>query len=503
MQSGGFGLSHIKVGQFIIPIEADGTMRLYYAKSQAIDRLPAWHVLDRQADAAYLTERLNGRIAFIGTSAAGLKDLRATPLNPTVAGVELHVQTAQQIIEGVFLQRPFWLEIAELGGTAIAGLAIIALIAWVGLTSAAFILLLSIATLCGLSWHFYSAEFILLDPFVPSSTGIISFLTAGLLRYLRTENERQNVRNAFRQYLSPALVEQIAMTAHKLSLGGEVKPITIMFADMRGFTSLAEQLKDAPHQLTYIMNRFLTDMSKIIQDENGTIDKYIGDCIMAFWNAPAEIKNHEYHACLAALRMQEQIKCLNQNLRDEAEIANLWKGELKISIGLNTGSCLVGNIGSAQRFNYSVMGDAVNVAARLESQTKTYHSATLVGEAVRDKVIEAVGATELAFMELDFVFLHGKAEAERIFALLGAQKMAQSAAFMHAQQEQKAMLAAYRTQNWQEAMRFITSLEKQMPQLAIYYQFYRDRIAHLQNNPPSEDWDGVLRSNGGSQSIVK
>ena len=480
----GQGLSRMKVGTFIVPLESDGSMRLYYAPSESIEKISAWEILSPGFDPA----RIAGRIAFIGTSAAGLKDLRATPIDPVMAGVQIHIQAVQQILDGVFLRRPLWLQTLEPLSTLIFGITLIFLAARFGITRAIMVLACGIGALLYTSWWAFSQHLHLLDPVLPSMAITASFLLAGFLNYLGTERERREVRLAFGQYLSPELVEQIAQEPDALQLGGEVKPVTVMFSDIRGFTNISERFKDHPHLLTHIINRFLTDFSQSIQDKSGTIDKYIGDCIMAFWNAPTQVEDHPRLACLAALKMRDSLSCLNSELADDPELDGMWDDELRIGIGLNTGACLVGNVGSAQRFNYSVMGDPVNIASRLEGQTKNYGTTILVGAETRNE------ASDLAFLEMDLISLKGKEHPEHIYALLGDATHADSETFRSISTRHEAMLAAYRSQDWAAALEHLDEGEKICPELADCYNLYRDRIDVFETSPPVADWDGVFRA---------
>ncbi|MGC6476202.1 MAG: CHASE2 domain-containing protein [Parvibaculales bacterium] len=480
----GLGLSRLKVGQFIVPIEADGSMRLYYAAPNAVTRISAGDLLAPNFE----RDRLAGRIAFIGTSAAGLKDLRATPLDPAMAGVLVHAQAAQQIIDGVFLRRPLWLQTTEPLIALFAGLLLIILALRYGLTPASLMLAVILAGLAYTSWWAFETHLHLFDPLLPALAITGSFLLAGFLNYLQTERERREVRQAFGQYLSPELVEEIAQNPQNLQLGGAEKPITVMFADIRGFTQISEQLKSHPHELTRVINLFLTDLSQAIQEAGGTIDKYIGDCIMAFWNAPSETKTHAYAACVAALRMKQQLIVLNQKLAADKALKDLWEGQLAIGIGVNTGQCLVGNVGSRQRFNYSVMGDPVNIAARLESQTKNYGMPILVGSKTRAEI------DNLAFLELDLISLKGKQEAERVFALIGDETLFSSADFKALEQTHNNMLLAFRAQDWSAALTLIKQLEKEKingVELQAFYELYKQRINTYKTTPPPIDWNGV------------
>ena len=483
----GFGLSRLKVGQIITPIEPDGSMRLYYAPSEQIDTISAYEIL--QADFDMM--RLAGKIAFIGTSAAGLKDIRATPLSQATPGVEVHIQTVQQIIAGTFLTRPIWVQLYEGIATFVSGLILIFMVYRFSLVPGISFMLVSIALGGYISWQQFSTNLILIDPATPALSAFVTFLTAAFLHYLETARERREVRNAFQYYLAPDMVEQIAADPDKLKLGGETRDLTILFCDIRGFTSISEAFADAPEKLTHVINIFLTGMSTVIQNRAGTIDKYIGDNIMAFWNAPAAVENHAYEACCATLEMRAALIEVNETLRTDPLLGG-FDGEIKVGIGLNTGPTLVGNVGSDQRFNYSVMGDTVNVASRLEGQTKDYAQIILIGDSTYQAAKASIdaGASPLAFLELDLIALKGKVLPERIYALIGGSDVAEAVDYAPLVAAQEKLLADYRGQNWDAAEQQAKSLAAQYDALAGYYEMLVNRIQSYRENAPDADWDG-------------
>ena len=483
----GFGLSRLKVGQVVAPIEPDGSMRLYFAKSETIETVSASDILRDDFDAGVLA----GKILFIGTSAAGLKDIRATPLDQATPGVEVHIQTVQQLISGTFLQRPIWVQLYEALATILIGLVLIVMIARYSIVPGLVIYVIALAGGSTVSWQQFSQNLILVDPATPALTVFATLLTAAFLHFLQTARERREVRNAFQYYLAPDMVEQIASDPDKLKLGGETRDLTILFCDIRGFTTISEAFADAPEKLTHVINIFLTGMSTAIQDRAGTIDKYIGDNIMAFWNAPAEVANHAYEACQTTLDMKQALIEVNEKLAVDP-LLDGWQGEVRVGIGLNSGPTLVGNIGSDQRFNYSVMGDTVNVSSRLEGQTKDYGVLTLIGsntyEAAQATIAE--GATPIAFLELDLIALKGKVLPERIYAVLGDADIAQSAAYQSQVKEQDALLQAYRLQKWDEAEAMAKTMAQSYDFMAAYYEMLTERIQSYRANPPGADWDG-------------
>ena len=485
--SAGFGLSRLKVGRLIAPIEPDGSMRLYFAESADIQTVSAYEILQPDFDMT----RLAGKIAFIGTSAAGLKDIRATPLNPATPGVEVHIQTVQQMLAGTYLTRPIWVQMAEALATMLIGLGVVVMVYRFSLVPSIAFLGLALISGAAISWHQFSNHLVLIDPATPGLSIFLTFLTAAFLHFLETARERREVRNAFQYYLAPDMVEQVASNPDKLKLGGETRDLTILFCDIRGFTTISEAFADAPEKLTHIINIFLTGLSSVIQTRSGTIDKYIGDNIMAFWNAPTDVAQHGYQACRATLEMVDALVEVNETLRQDAFLGG-FEQEIRIGIGLNSGATLVGNVGSDQRFNYSVMGDTVNVAARLEGQTKDYAQTILIGESTYADAMTAIneGHPPMAFLELDLIALKGKALPQRIYALLGGAEMAESEDFQTLKAGQDAVLQAYRAQSWDVAEKTARALCATHPALGDYYEMLIGRINAYRNNPPEADWAG-------------
>ncbi|MGC6535545.1 MAG: CHASE2 domain-containing protein [Parvibaculales bacterium] len=483
----GFGLSRLKVGQIVAPIEPDGSMRLYYAPSEAIETISTYEILADGFDPM----RLAGKIAFIGTSAAGLKDIRATPLNQATPGVEVHIQTVQQLISGTYLKRPVWVQLYEAIATVLVGIILIVMVQRFSIVPGVLFFVVATAAGAAISWQQFSDNLLLVDPATPTLSVFVTFLVASFLHFLETARERREVRNAFQYYLAPDMVKQIANDPEKLKLGGETRDLTILFCDIRGFTSISEAFADAPEKLTHVINIFLTGLSTVIQNRLGTIDKYIGDNIMAFWNAPADVDNHAYEACLTTLEMKQALVDVNDKLRHDSFLGG-FDGEIRVGIGLNTGDTLVGNIGSDQRFNYSVMGDTVNVASRLEGQTKDYGVTILIGESTYDEAqatIEA-GAPPLAFLELDLIALKGKELPLRIYGIIGDSEYAMSDEYAMLVEQQAEMLACYRRQDWDAAQIKAEILNDAYAELTQYYQMFISRIKSYRDTPPGPYWDG-------------
>jgi adenylate cyclase len=321
----------------------------------------------------------------------------------------------------------------------------------------------------------------------PAIALVVTSVTILLFRYAVTDQQRRRIQTAFRHYLAPDLVNELADNPGRLHLGGQTRMLTIMFSDIRGFTSISETFKTDPQGLSRLINRgFLSPMTKIVMGQRGTIDKYMGDCIMAFWNAPLDTADHASRACATALAMLRELDQINQRLEQEAAAEQRRFVPIHVGIGLNTGECVVGNMGSDERFAYTAFGDAVNLASRLEGQSKTYHVPLVIGEATRE------AAPSWAALELDLIAVKGKQEAVRIYTLLGDAELAQSPNFQALAEDHAAMLAFYRAQDWASAQAALERCRKSAPQLAEFYDEYENRIAYFTDEPPGADWNGVF-----------
>ena len=477
------GIVKIRVGDFEIPTEANGQMWIRFTPQSKDRYLPAWKVLNGEIGQA----DIEGRILIIGTSAAGLLDLRATPLEASVPGVELHAQAVEQILQRAFLLRPDFATPAELFYILLLGLLIAVLIYRAGALGSAVLGAIAVACVIAISWYAFDALGWLVDPVYPAISLTAIYLTGTSFVFLRTERERNRVRNAFSHYMAPALVKRLADDPGRLKLGGETRDMTLLFSDVRGFTTISEGL-DA-EELTRFLNSLFTPLSNIVLDQQGTIDKFMGDALMAFWNAPLDDAKHPSHACGAALRMMSEIVILNARWREEAEIKGRAYKEVKLGIGLNTGLCCVGNLGSETRFDYSVIGDNVNVASRLEGQSKTYDLMTIVGQSTTER------APEFAFLEIDLLKMKGKTSATRVFSLLGDSALKESRPFIDLTEKHGEFLTRYRAKDWDAAETLSHECEKMDgAQLMRLYALYRERIAAFRVTPPPPNWDGTAEA---------
>ena len=475
------GIVAIRTGNLEVPTDARGRLIVYDTGHKEERFISARAILSDEVPA----EKIEGNVFFVGTSAIGLKDLRNTPVQDAVPGVELHAQLAEQMLEQKFLARPDFADGAEFLYLAIIGLLLVVLLPRLSAGKMAVVATTFIGIGLAVPWIAYSNYQLLFDPIYPPVTFAAIYVGGTALAFMRTERERAEIRGAFGMYLSPDLVEQLARNPSLLQLGGEQREITVMFTDVRGFTTISEQFD--PQGLTRFMNRFLTPMTDLILGLKGTIDKYMGDAIMAFWNAPLPVERHAARACDAALAMQARLAELNEEWKAEAKAEGRKHIPVNIGVGLNTGPASVGNFGSTQRFTYSCLGDDVNLASRLEGQCKTYGVGIIIGRKTREAV------EDYATAEIDLITVKGKTEPERVFALLGDPAVAQTDAFRALQACQDQFLRLYRTGGFAEALEMIGTCQAAAETAGwrqTYYEMMRGRLDALIDDSPV-DWKGV------------
>jgi adenylate cyclase len=479
------GIKNIAVKGFQVPTDRNGQLWVHFAHYDPSIYVSAADVLDGQV----APDMIAGKLVLIGTSAIGLNDVKTTPIDPVMPGVEVHAQVLEAALTGELLSQPNYGTAVEFFSALLLGLLVIAFAPMFGPITLVVVGALFATVLVGISWYFYTQHRLLIDFTYPLLSTTLIYLTLIFTSFVREQAQRRQIRSAFGQYLSPALVEQLAQSPEKLVLGGEEREMTIMFSDVRGFTTISESYKHDPQGLTSLMNRFLTPLTNAILARKGTIDKYMGDAIMAFWNAPLDDREHQLNACEAALDMLERIDGLNKEREREAQDGGHSYIPINVGVGLNTGTCVVGNMGSDQRFDYSVLGDSVNLASRLEGQSKEYGFPIIVGSktalAVKDR---------FAILELDFIMVKGKKEPEVIYAIAGRQDTAQSGRFQRLRNLTIEMLACYRSRDWEGALAAIERGRRsdEAHALELLYNLYETRILGYQKNQPPEDWNGAF-----------
>lgn len=464
------GLQAIKVGAVEFPADPSGRFWIHYSGMGGMAQIPAADLLQQAAP----DPRIEGRIALIGTSAVGLRDLVATPLAPSVAGVVLHAEVIDQILTQDLLTRPDWASGAERIAMIAAGLILLLALlggrAWTGLAA---LVILSGGAVIG-AWAAFAKAGLLLDAVPVLWALAATFVVALPVQLWLGNRDRRFVRAAFSRYLSPALVERLSQDASHLRLGGETRDVTVLFSDIRGFTTLSEQL--GPEELTALLNSLLTPLTEALLAEDATIDKYIGDAVMALWNAPLDIPDHPRKAARAALAMRDALAQINARTGQD----------LQIGIGLHRGLACVGNLGSAQRFSYSAIGDSVNLAARVEGLTKQYGCAILITQAIADEI------PDHAIIEADLVRVVGRQDPVRLYALLGGPERAQDDRFRRHAASHDRFITAWRAGDFTMARMLLAALRAQAPaDLLPLYAVYDARIVDAAT-APVPDWDGIF-----------
>ena len=465
------GINNIKLGPLTIPTTPEGNVWVYFAPTKNIPTVSAGDVISGLIP----PEFFEGKVALVGTSAAGLLDLRSTPTEKNIPGVTIIAQFIQQIFANEFLQRPDWLFGAEfLAGLVLAVLITLSIQA-LGPIGGLSILIAGSGGIIGSSYYFFKSKLFLVDPISPLIIALSVYVAVTFFNFLFTELERSRVRGAFAQYLSPEMVNRLAESSESLVLGGERKEMTFLFSDIRGFTKISEQYKDDPEALTQLINQLLTVLSNAILEHGGTIDKYMGDCIMAFWNEPTDQAEHRQLAIKAAHSMNDALDEFNLEVEGNLDF------KLEIGIGINSGNCIVGNMGSDKRFDYTVLGDAVNLASRLESQSSNYGLHMIVGENTY------MDDSAFTMIEIDKIAVKGKSSAETIFTCFQSEiKFAEGFLDTH-----NVFLQEYRSQNWDAAKLTIGELMSSPNELELYYRHMDARIDEYIKNPPAADWEGV------------
>ncbi|WP_439372829.1 CHASE2 domain-containing protein [Bradyrhizobium sp. DASA03120] len=478
------GVRAIRLKGVEIPTDRNGQLWVHYARYDPSIYVSAADVLDNTVSPS----KIAGKLVLIGTSAVGLNDIKTTPVSRAMPGVEIHAQVLESVLTGAMISQPNYALGIELIAALFIGLLVIIFTPNLGPVRLVLAGAMFAAILVGTSWFFYAQYRQLIDFTYPLLSTTAIYLTLIFASFVREQRQRVQIRGMFAQYMSPVLVEQLAQSPEKLVLGGEEREMTIMFSDVRGFTTISESYKHDPQGLIALMNRFLTPLTDVIIERKGYIDKYMGDAIMAFWNAPLDDSEHQVNACEAAIQMLEKIDEVNKEREQEAAEGGHVYIPLKVGIGLNTGIGVVGNMGSDLKKNYSVLGDSVNLASRLEGQTKEYGFPIIVGSrtalAAKDK---------FAILELDFIMVKGKTEPEVIYAIAGREDVMHSAAFQRLRNITIEMLGCYRNRDWQGAMNAIERgrRSEDADTLEKLFKLYEARIKDFQINPPPEDWTGA------------
>lgn len=473
----------LRIGSFEVPTTFDGKMLIHYTKPHPERYIPAWKILSSDPQHQDWFDRVAGHIVFIGTGSEGLKDIVTTPIRGGEPGVLVHAQVAEQIIQGDYIYKPYWSTPVEFFNIIFLGLILTLLLPRLKAARGILLMLCMGNIIYFASVYAFTEYNYLLDPIYPLLSIITSYICITLTAFYRTESERSQIRGAFSLYLSPTMVKHVSDNPELLTLGGEEREISILFLDIRSFSSISETMR--PQDITEFLNKFLTPMTDILQSYEATIDKYIGDAIVAFWNAPMDDPAHEKNAARAVLDMQAKLQDLNAQYREQRDVR--WPDNVRMGIGINTGICCVGNLGSKQRFSYSMIGDAANLASRIEGLTKQYGLTNLIGHSTAKEL------AGFALLEADIVSVVGRVQPEKIFMLVGDELLSRTREFKTLRDKHIKFLEAYRNRDWGTATSLCTELGDLSAPYDIhrYYNVLKARIAGYKKAAPPEDWNGI------------
>jgi adenylate cyclase len=413
-------IDSIRVGDFDIPVAEDALFAVRYRHDSPATYVSAARIISGTEREA-LAPLINGNIVFVGTSAAGLLDVRMSALGETVPGVLVHAQVVEQILSNDFLSRPQWAAGAEFLAVAMLGLALITVIMFSTPMNGALAGVAAIALMAAASAYAFRSLGILFDATFPVLAIILAFLATLAFRLLVTDSDRRMLRNAFGHFVSPDVLAEIERNAGELKLGGEVREISVLFVDIRKSTTLSEKLP--PDALVSLINTLLDRWSASIIAQSGTIDKFIGDAIMAFWNAPLSKPDHQYHAARAALGIRKATAEVNADSEVSRILKERGQWPLQCGVGMSTGPACVGNMGSETRFDYSAVGETVNIAARTETASKRADFDIVIAGALDP------ATKRLAILPAGHVAMAGLSNQMPIWAVVGDEAMEQSTAF--------------------------------------------------------------------------
>ncbi|MBW1680043.1 MAG: adenylate/guanylate cyclase domain-containing protein [Deltaproteobacteria bacterium] len=467
-----YGVSGIQLGDRVIPTDENGHMLINYLGPPKT--FPHYSISDILAG-KLPPGTFRDKIVLVGATALGIYDLRNTPFSPIYPGLEVHATVIDNILNERYLKRPKWTSLYDIMALAFLGLVTGLVIPRLSAVKGAFFALgLFLLHIFVTRWLFIRAG-IWINMVYPLLALTLTYVILAVYHYITEERERKKIRGAFSYYVSSSVVNEVLKDPERLKLGGDKKELTVLFSDIRGFTTISEGM--TPEELVQLLNEYLTVMTDVVFKYDGTLDKYIGDAIMAIYGAPFEQPNHAASACHSALEMMARLKELNEKWIDEG------KTPLDIGIGINTGMMMVGNMGSEQRFDYTVMGDAVNLGSRLEGANKNYRTHILISESTYERVRD-----EFVCMEVDSVRVKGRTRPVKIYQLHAHGRVpdvrAQAIVFF------ERGLKHYKSRRWDDAIKFfrmVSDLDGEIHAAAHYIQ----RCEELKQHPPAQDWDGT------------
>lgn len=477
----GIGSIAIDGADLTAPTSPEGSLRLYFGGPQTRATLPAWKLMEKSSG----IPSLEGKIAVIGISANGTERLYETPIGIRLASGALAANAIDQILDASFLVRPGWAAAAEQLFIFAGGILVILLVSrfrfrW------SFLLTLVLAGGAAYgSWWAFETHRWLIDPALGGIALIAASLTCGLMTRLHYEEQTRFIDAQFARRLSSSGLARVQANPKLIRAEGSLREATSLVVGLRGFNIIADRYLEDPKAYADILNRFFSPMTKIVQDRNGMVDRTVGDTLYAVWNAPLDVSDHASKACDAALRMVENLEALNEFLEEDAHRQHLSHVPLSLSIGIDSGTAITGNMGAILRFDYGVLGEPVSFAAHLQRNARNYGPAIIVGEGTQ----RAVG-NRYALLEIDLISTPRHPEGRRVFALLGDPIMRANPKFRALQEAHALIFSAYRNRRWADARAAITECRKLNGAIPTLYDFYEARIAQYETAPPGEHWNG-------------
>jgi adenylate cyclase len=467
-----YGVQGIQMGNISIPTDETGQMMInYLGPPKTFTHYPITDIINDRIPKGTFKDKM----VLVGTTALGIYDMRNTPFSLVYPGVEVHATIIDNTLAQNFLIRPDWIKILDVLAIilmgVVTGLVIPRLNAVKGILFAICLFTAHIL----LSRLFFVNYGLWFNITYPLAALIVLYVAHTIYKYVTEERERKKIKGAFTYYVSSSVVNEMLKHPEKLKLGGERKELTVLFSDIKGFTTIAEGL--TPEELVNLLNEYLTVMTDVVFKYDGTLDKYIGDAIMAVYGAPLDLPDHPFKACQSALEMIKELQKLNEK----------WIGEgrqaFDIRIGINTGPMMVGNMGSKQRFDFTAMGDSVNLGSRLEGANKSYKTGIIIGELTYERV-----KNEFACMELDSVRVKGKKKPVKIYSLVGVKDIPEIPEAIVNQFNEG--VTVYKERKWDEAIQIFENISAVDPDLYAA-QLYIERCTNFKKSPPPPDWDGV------------
>lgn len=469
----GYGVENIKIGNITIPIDESGRLLINYLGPPKT--FPHYSISDI-IQGKIPAEKFRNKIILVGATAIGIYDLRVTPFGATYPGVEIHATAIDNILHHNFLIYSGFTKLFDLFTIIVFGLLMGLTIARMKAVKSMLFALVLIGIFIAINTFLFTTYNLWLNLIYPVLTMITIYLGITVYRYITEEREKKKIRGAFQYYLTASVINEMLKDPSKLKLGGDKKDLSVLFSDIRGFTTISEKL--SPEELVHLLNEYLTAMTDVVFKYDGTLDKYMGDAIMAIFGAPLNQPDHARRACQTALEMVNELHRLQKKWQEEGKPA------LNIGIGINSGDMVVGNMGSEMRFDYTVMGDMVNLGSRLEGINKEYGTNIICSEFTYNAVSEF-----MCCRELDLVRVKGKKLPVKIYELLGEKKDEKK--FKDIIDNFEEGLRLYRASKWDEAIVAFQKTLTAKPEDAASL-LYIERCKNLKANPPPEPWDGVF-----------